>query len=203
MQHAYAHHRRTMQNFTWQRRQRQPQHQGQWLFRMPFHLMELETLVRTYPDALFIQTHRSPTQFMGSWNSFVERARLLVTDSQSRERLGAEQLALMSGMMDRAVGFRETHRELEHRWVDVNYVDLVEDPMAVVHRIYERFNRPLKRGTITAMDDWLDRQAERRRGEPRHRYDLGDYGLTSEDVNAAFADYRDFLTRRAIRKSSR
>ena len=86
--------------------------------------------------------------------------------------------------------------------MDVNYVDLVEDPIAVVHRIYERYNRPLKRGTITAMDDWLDRQAERRRGEPRHRNDLGDYGLTSEDVNAAFAGYRDFLTRRAIRKSS-
>ena len=74
-QHAYAHHRRIMQNFTWQRRQRRPDHQGQWLFKMPFHLMELETLVETYPDALFIQTHRSPSQFMGSWNSFVEKAR--------------------------------------------------------------------------------------------------------------------------------
>ena len=85
--------------------------------------------------------------------------------------------------------------------MDVNYVDLVEDPMAVVHAIYERFNWPLNQGAINAMDDWLFRQAERRRGEPRHRYDLGNYGLTSEEVNAAFAGYRDFLTRRAIRKS--
>ena len=83
-QRAYAHHRRTMQNITWQHRQRQPEHQGQWLFKMPFHLMELETLVETYPDALFIQTHREPTQFMGSWNSFVERAHSLVYESQSR-----------------------------------------------------------------------------------------------------------------------
>ena len=85
--------------------------------------------------------------------------------------------------------------------MDVNYVDLVEDPMAVVHAIYERFNWPLNQGAINTMDDWLFRQAERRRGEPRHRYDLADYGLTSEEVDAAFAGYRDFLTRRDIRKS--
>ena len=108
-----------MQNLTWQHRQRQPEHQAQWLFKMPFHLMELETLVETYPDALFIQTHREPTQFMGSWNSFVERTHSLIYEPQPRETFGAEQLALMSGMMDRAVHFRETHPELEHRWMDV------------------------------------------------------------------------------------
>ncbi len=201
VRHAYAHHRRTMQNLSWQRRQRHPRQVGQWLFKMPFHLMELEALVRTYPDALFIQTHRSPTRFMGSWNSFVERARSLVYEPQPREILGAEQLAFMTGMVDRGVRFREAHPELEHRWMDVNYVDLVEDPMAVVHQIYERFNWPLKQGAITAMDDWLNRQGQRRRKEPRHRYRLGDYGLTSEEVNDAFAGYRAFLTRRSIRNS--
>ena len=200
-QRAYAHHRRIMQNITWQHRQRQPEHQAQWLFKMPFHLMELETLVETYPDALFIQTHREPAQFMGSWNSFVERAHSLIYEPQPRDTLGAEQLALMSGMMDRAVHFRETHPELEHRWMDVNYVDLVEDPLAVVHGIYERFNWPLKQSVLNTMDDWLFQQRERRRKEPKHRYDLADYGLTSEEVNAAFAGYREFLTRRGIRSS--
>ena len=199
-QHAYAHHRRIMQNINWQHRQRQPDHQGQWLFKMPYHLMELETLVETYPDALFIQTHREPAQFMGSWNSFVERAHSLVYEPQPREALGAEQLALMSGMMDRSVHFRETHPELEHRWMDVNYVDLVEDPFAVVHSIYERFNWPLKRSTLNTMDDWLFKQSQLRRKQPKHRYNLADYGLSPDEVNAAFSGYRDFLTRRGIRK---
>ena len=200
-QHAYAHHRRIMQHYCWQHRQRQPEHQGQWLFKMPFHLMELETLVKTYPDALFIQTHREPTQFMGSWNSFVERARSVVYEPQPRETFGAEQLTLMSGMMDRAVHFRETHPELEHRWMDVNYVDLIEDPFGVVRSIYKRFDWPLEQTTIDAMEDWQSRQAEKRRGEKRHRYALEDYGLTPETVNAAFKRYRDFLTTRGIRTS--
>ena len=198
---AYAFFRRTLQHFAWQRRQREPGRQGQWLLKMPFHLMEMETLIQTCPDALFIQTHREPSQFMGSWNSLVERVRSLCSEPLPSHEFGREQLAFMSGMVGRAVQFRESRPELEHRWMDVNYVELVEDPMAVVQAIYERFNWPLNQGTINAMDDWLFRQAERRRGEPRHRYDLGDYGLTPEDVNAAFAGYRDFLTRRAIRKS--
>ena len=198
--HAYAHHRRIMQNLTWQRRQREPEHPGQWLFKMPFHLMELETLVETYPDALFIQTHRSPGQFMGSFCSFVEKARSLFGQPRSRHDLGAELLDSMSGMMERAVRFRESHPELEHRWMDVNYVDLVENPLAVVRSVYERFDWALEQETVDAIDDWRLRQAERRRREKRHRYALEDYGLTLEAVDAAFASYREFLTRSGLRE---
>ena len=199
--HAYAHHRRIVQHLTWQRRQREPGHIRQWLFKMPFHLMELENLIQSYPDALFIQTHRNPVQFMGSWNSFVERARSLINDKQSRESLGAEQLDFMSGMMDRAVHFRKTHPELEHRWMDVNYVDLVKDPMSVARSIYERFDWPLRHSAVTAMEDWKFQQAKRRRKEPKHRYDLSEYGLTPENVDSAFAGYREFLLHNGIGQS--
>ena len=48
------------------RGERFPGVRGQWLFKMPTHLMELDALIEAYPDALFIQTHREPVQFMGS-----------------------------------------------------------------------------------------------------------------------------------------
>ena len=198
---AYAYHRRIMQHFNWQRRQRLPGHQGQWLFKMPFHLMELEALIDAYPDALFIQTHREPSQFMGSWNSLVERIRSLTSDPLPTNEFGAEQLAFMGNMMDRAVHFRETHPELEHRWIDVNYIDLIEKPMATLARIYKHFDWPFEQTAIEAMEDWQERQSQQRRGEKRHRYDLSDYGLTSEEVNAAFARYRDFITKCGIRES--
>ena len=57
-------------------------------------------------------------------------------------------------------------------------------------------------GTVDVMDDWLFRQNERRRREKRHRYALEDYGLTPEAVDAAFASYSEFLTRRSIRENS-
>ena len=199
--YTYAYHQRTMQHFTWQRRQRQREHQGQWLFKMPFHLMELETLIKTYPDALFIQTHREPTKFMGSWNSLVERLRSFSSEPCPPHEPGAEQLVFMSGMLDRAVDFRLAHPELEHRWMDVNYFDLVEDPFGVVRRIYQHFGWTLEQEAVDAMEEWQFLQAEKRRTETRHRYALEDYGLTPETVNAAFKRYRDFITSRGIRTS--
>ena len=198
---AYAYHRRVVQHFTWQRRQRQPDHQGQWLFKMPFHLMELEALLQTYPDAVFIQTHREPTRFVASWNSLVGRVRALTSGPFSGEELGAEQLTFMSNMLGKAVDFRLAHPELADRWIDVNYYNLVENPLAVVQGIYSHFGWPLEPAAVDAMEDWLFRQAEQRSRETRHRYNLEDYGLTEEAVNAAFAHYRDFITSQGIRSS--
>ena len=197
---VYAYHRRTIQHFTWQRRLlREPGHKGQWLLKMPFHLMELESMIETYPDALFIQTHREPSQFMGSWNSLVERVRSISTEPRPSHEIGAEQLAFMSGMLERALDFRLAHPELDERWIDVNYFDLVENPFGVIRTIYQHFGWTLDQAAVDAMEDWQFRQAERRRTERRHRYALEDYGLTTEAVNTAFARYRDFITSQGIR----
>ena len=195
---VYAHHRYVMQNFTWQRRQREPEGERHWLLKAPFHLKELEALLETYPDAVFVQTHREPVEFMGSWNSLVERLRGFSTEPLPPHETGAEQLAFMSGMLNDAMRFRAANPALEERWVDVRYADLVDDPMAVVNAIYARLDWPLDPATTSAMDEWLTLQAEQRRQEPRHEYRLEDYGLTPEAVDEAFAPYRDFVAARGI-----
>ena len=200
--HAYAHHRRVMQHFTWQRRQRDKDGERHWLLKMPFHLMELEELLKTYPDARFIQTHREPVQFMGSWNSMVDRIRSMTMESRPHADTGAEQLAVMSGMLNGAMRFRASRPELESRWVDVRYVDLVEDPMAVVNRIYERLDWRLEPEAREDIEEWLVRQDEQRSNEPPHRYSLEGFGLTPEMVDDAFAPYRDFVGSRGILVSS-
>ena len=190
---AYAYHHRVMQHFTWQRRQREPDARKSWLLKMPFHLMELDALLENYPDAIFIQTHREPERFMGSWNSLVDRIRSLSMEPRPRRDTGTEQLALMSGMLNEAMQLRASRPELESRWVDVDYRDLVEKPMAVVNAIHERLDWRLDPGAAADMENWLARQAEQRRGEPPHRYSLEDFGLTAERVAAAFAPYREFV----------
>ena len=160
--------------------------------------MELQTLIETYPDALFIQTHRTPAEVMGSWNSFVERSRSVAMRPLSGDETGAEQLAFMSGMLNGATRFRSAHPELEDRWVDVAYVDLINDPLKVVGDIYSRFSWPLEQTAVDEMKVWLSRQADRRRREQRHNYLLEDFGLTAGEVNAAFAPCLDFAAAREI-----
>ena len=198
---AYAHHHRTMQQYTYQRSRRHPDVHRQWLFKMPFHLMELDALIEVYPDAVFVQTHREPVQFMGSWNSLVDRVRSVSSAPLPPEQLGREQLAFMARMLERGIGFRASHPELEHRWFDVSYFDLVENPIAVVAHVYDRFGWPLEEDTVAGMQWWLDEQLARRRQEKRHKYDIADYGLTREMIDSAFARYREFLSEGGRRAS--
>ena len=195
---AYAYHHRMVRHFAWQRRQATPDHRGQWLLKMPFHLRELETLIETYPDALFIQTHRAPSVALASWNSLVGRARSVSMEPQAPEELGIEQLGFMSNMLNGATRFRLAHPELEHRWIDLAYADVVRDPMAAARAVYDRFGWRLEPSAVVEMETWLSRQSERRLRETRHRYRLDDYGLTPEEVNAAFAPYLDFIAARGI-----
>ena len=196
---AYAHHRSLLQQYGWHRRQRQADHLGQWLLKMPFHLMELEMLVETYPDALFIMTHREPRQFMGSWNSLVARLRSLSIAERPPRETGAEQLAFMGDMLDRAMQFRNAHPELEPRWMDVHFTDLVAHPLEVVRRVYERLlRRRLEPAVAAGMVEWLAWQAQHRRRQALHEYALADYGLTPEMVDSRFARYREFALAKGI-----
>ena len=195
---AYAYHRRMIQHYTWQRRQARPDHDAQWLLKMPFHLLELETLLETYPDALFIQTHRAPSEALASWNSLVERARSVSMEPLPRDETGAEQLDFMSGMLNGATQLRLDRPELDDRWVDVAYGDLIRDPMAIMRDIYRRFGWRLEPDAVREMKAWMSVQEERRRRETRHSYRLEDYALTPEAVNRAFEPYLDFAAVRGF-----
>ena len=198
-QPAYGYHRRAMQHFTWQRHVQQPGQEAQWLLKAPVHLMELAALVGAYPDACFIQTHREPRELTGSWVSLIEQLRSRTTEPTPRRIMGEEQLADMSNMLDRAVNFRRSRPDLQQRWCDVSYVDLIDDPWATVRGIYDHFGWTLQPAAVAAMEAWQEQQAERRRQEVRHSYDLQDFDLTLEQVDAAFSRYREFIAAHGIR----
>ncbi|MYI46161.1 MAG: sulfotransferase [Gemmatimonadetes bacterium] len=102
-------------------------------------------------------------------------------------------------MLDRATVFRRSHPELEHRWHDVSFYDLVRNPLAVVGGIYRRFGWSIEPQSVEAMRVWFWKQEKQRRAEKRHSYDIADYGLTESMVNDAFGKYREFAAGRVGR----
>jgi hypothetical protein len=71
--------------------------------------------------------------------------------------------------------------------IDVEYADLVADPIATVERIYEHAGWDL--ANPAPLRAVLETQQQHRFG--RHRYDLGAFGLTRDQVRRAFAPYLD------------
>ncbi|MBE7171675.1 MAG: SDR family NAD(P)-dependent oxidoreductase [Williamsia sp.] len=196
--HAYKVHKQIMQHYSWQRKQT-ARDQKQWLLKMPYHLKELSLLLKTYPDAIIIQTHRNPCEFMGSWNHLIEQAQSLMARPQDKYATGADQLRFMSSMLNEAMQYRAAHPLLENRWIDISYYDLIKNPLVMVEHIYTRLGRKLGDEARTGMQAWLQQQAEARKNETRHSYTLEEYGLTGDEVMTTFKPYLDFAQSRGIK----
>jgi hypothetical protein len=206
---AYGAHRRTMQHLSWQRGTRLGAAPRQWLLTTPFHFAGLETLVATYPDAIFIQTHREPREDMPSWLGLTEAVRALTAQPGDPAAIGAEQLDFMSRMLGQAARFRAAYPEIDRRFADVSYLDLTENPVGTVAEIYRHFGWVFDDETRARTERWqasqpaqhqpAQHQAARGHAEPGGRRSLARYGLTGPQVDEAFARYAEFARANKVR----
>jgi hypothetical protein len=154
-----------------------------WVLKNPSHLEALDALMKVFPDALVVQTHRDPVVAVGSACSLAATSSLGWSTVFEGEQLGADVLDMLS---TEARCFAEARSGYDPaQFADVAYADLVTDPVGVVRRLYRQFD--------LAWDDTVEQavRAEHAASNagpraPRHEYTLADYGLTEEQVRAAF-----------------
>ncbi|MGW1718499.1 sulfotransferase family protein [Streptomyces sp. NPDC002156] len=154
-----------------------------WILKSPMHTGNLDALLRVFPDATLVWTHRDPVTAVASFCSLVECGMAISRRRIDLHALGATWLDLLSRSVRRGLAARDGFpREAV---VDVPYSWLGTDPAAGAPKLY---------GAVGAR--WTDADAARLptvathlRGSRPHRYDLARYGLTKADVEAAFADY--------------
>lgn len=158
-----------------------------WILKTPGHLMWLEALLEVFPDALLVQTHRNPTQVLASVSSLMSAMRSSVSDAVDPRAIGREQLDAWTWGMQRTMEVRD--RLPEGRVVDVRYEDTVADPLGTTRRIYEHFGLDLTPSVEQGVRDYLAANPRDKHGA--HRYTLEEFGLDRDEVDAAFAGYRD------------
>ena len=71
--------------------------------------------------------------------------------------------------------------------VDVQYAELVGDPLATMERVYGAFDDELTGQAADAMQAHVDSRPKGRFGT--HRYDLDEFGLDGPALTERFADY--------------
>jgi hypothetical protein len=171
---AYRRHRRNLQLIGLHDRNRR------WVLKNPSHLFALDALLAVYPDAVVIQTQRSPRTAIASVCSLNARASNGWSTRFHGAVLGRAQLDLWSR------GARDFRAARERRdpdqFIDVRYEDFVADPLRTVGGIYDRLGEVLRPSVRAAMIALYAESAQR----SAHRYDLADFGLTEADVDASF-----------------
>ena len=158
-----------------------------WLLKSPDHVRGLDALFSVFPDALVIQTHRNPFDSLRSSMELTQVLRRLYGRSPDRDQLAERETQNLAWSVGRIVQFRDQHPELANQFLDLNYSDLVFDPVAAVRRIYRAFELRVSETTISA----IRRLARRRSAYKRRRTvsKLDEIGLRASGQVLLFGDY--------------
>jgi hypothetical protein len=158
-----------------------------WALKSPSHLGHLDALLAALPGATVVLLHRHPHVAVASYASLIRTLRLAYCDDVSSEEIGRQALERTATAMRRALDVRAG--PLGAAVVDVSYDDLVRDPVAAVRTVYAACGRSLDAGVDAAVRAWVVAHPPQRHGP--HRYDLAEFGLTGDQVDAAFGDYME------------
>ena len=187
---AYRHLHRTLQLLQWHKKRR-GQHRQRWVLKTPAHLGYLPQLFATFPDAVVVHMHRDPVDTVTSGASLNAALWRMHSDSVDPERVGRQWIERMRFTNQRALEFRESGAQ-EHRFFDLGFGDAVTDPIACAEKLYDALQLELPETARRAMQDWLQRDAARRR--PAHRYTPEDFGLSAAEIRSDFSAYIERFT---------
>jgi hypothetical protein len=178
---GYRFHRRLLKLLQW----RSP---GRWLLKGPGHLSTLPALFAEYPDARVIVTHRDPLKTTASLVSLMATMRWQRSDTVDFARI--VQVASMSNYLwDIVMEQRRSGQIPDDRIVDVQYRDLMKDPIATLRQTYERLGLTLAPDAERRMGTYLEAKPKDRHGV--HRYSFDDLGLDRAAVRQTFAAYME------------
>jgi len=150
-----------------------------WALKSPSHLGHLDALLAALPAATVVICHRSPRQAVASYASLIAALRRAYSNSVSPEAVGRQTLTRAATAMQRALDVRDRAAV-----VDVSYDALVRDPAGAVAAIYDRLGRSFDTDAVAA---WAAAHPQHAHGP--HRYDLAQFGLAGDEVEAAFGAY--------------
>jgi hypothetical protein len=176
---AYEYHCRFLQHLQFRRAA------GRWILKAPTHMSAMPALLSVYPDALFVQTHRTPVDAMASVSSLVTILRSAFSDAVDPSTICREAIHYWSETMDKFLHDRD--RLANNRICDVDYDEISRDPIAAVRRVYDHFGWSLSREAEQRMRVLVISHAQRQPGN--HRYHLSEFGLSADEVLSAFAHY--------------
>ncbi|AFZ29906.1 hypothetical protein Glo7428_1338 [Gloeocapsa sp. PCC 7428] len=177
---AYQFYRQQLQLLAW----RYPP-DSHWVFKAPAHIFYLDTLIKVFPDACIVQTHRDPLKVLPSICSLTAIVRGIYSDRIEPKTLGNYWCDRIAKALKREMQVRDS--QAPSRFYDVDYHNLVQDPIGTVRQIYAYFNYDFNPQMAENIQTWLARNPQHKHGV--HRYSLDQFGLDPERVNAQFEQY--------------
>jgi hypothetical protein len=174
---AYAYHKRVLKLLQW----RHPVKRS-WVLRSPVHMLGIEALHVTYPDARFVMTHRDPVKSVPSLASLMNFMREVTLAEPQPKLLGRELSALWSEGLTRLLEFRD--RIGPAHFFDHSHSRQVQDPAGQVAALYDWLGWHFDDAMHERLSAWTDQNPK-----GMHRPDASYFGLEPAELAPRFEFY--------------
>jgi len=161
--------------------------QRPWVLKTPQHMLDLPALLRVFPDARLIFTHREPQAVVGSSCSLVWNQMIIHSDCVDPREIGREWLRKTDMQIEKMRAARLTIPEAQR--IDVRYEDMERDWRSVMRRIYRFLNMDIE-PALPSMSSFIADSGKALHRHP-HRYSLQAFGLEAAAVSEQFECYTD------------
>ncbi len=158
---------------------------GRWSLKSPHHALHLDALTATYPDARLVLMHRDPVVLCASVCSLISTLTGTFSDADHQRYIAEHWTDMLERSVAAVEAFRAAHPQVQI--VDVQYADLVRDPIATLRRVYAAFGEELGGEALRAMNAHVESHPKGRFGQ--HKYKLEEFGLDEAQIAERFRHY--------------
>ena len=158
-----------------------------WVLKAPRHIFFINSLLKEFPKACIIWTHRDPAKVIPSMASMSYLYRQWFSKKTDPIGTGQYQLLSFSKGIQWAMSLRK--QADASRFYDLQYQDLMNDPGREVEKIYEYFNIPFSDNMKKSILVWIQNNPQNKHG--RHSYSPEEFGLTSAQIRQEYASYSE------------
>lgn len=159
-----------------------------WLLKCPHHSLQVEHLLRAFPDARIILTHRDPLDIVPSTCSLgAEFVSLFEGENFDIHRHGRKFLADLDEQLQSLLRSRERHPA---NFYDFRFAEFSGDPMGSVQRMYAHFGLHYDEAVAQSLKGWLDDNPKGKHGH--YTYRAEQFGLSADIIRQRFDYYQDY-----------
>ncbi|CAF1025722.1 unnamed protein product [Adineta steineri] len=168
-----------------------------WQLKTPQHTLWMDTLLKYYPQASIIMSHRRLDQVIPSIHrlGFSSFAHFYDEEDSTNLKLNLEEIlsTINDAFIHRLIEFHRHQSSTKHIF-DIQYEDLMKDPIGTVRHIYDHFDfLEWSDEFEEKMRAWLIENPQGKQG--RNSYSLSEFHLETQMDKQIYKDYEKMFLR--------
>jgi hypothetical protein len=157
-----------------------------WLLKTPGHVLTIDLVFQTFPDAWVVMTHRDPAKTMPSTVSTTAIVQWMRSDAVDLGMLVRTIGTVFNAALD-SVSERREKGGLPDRFVDVHFQSLLTDPVETLRRSYASMGREFSDEHAGRIQCYLKEKPRGKFGF--HRYTPEEWGFSKHEIRQNLAGY--------------